>query len=59
MKMSGGVDMKMMTIPKFDGDFEHWNMLMENLLRSKEWWDLIERGYVEPNRGEILTRAHR
>lgn len=51
--------MKMMTIPKFDGDFEHWNMLMENLLRSKEWWDLIERGYVEPNRGEILTRAHR
>ena len=51
--------MKMMTIPKFDGDFEHWSMLMENLLRSKEWWDMIESGYVEPARGEILTDAQR
>lgn len=49
----------MMAIPKFDGDFEHWSMLMENLLRSKEWWDLIERGYVEPGRGEILNGAQR
>lgn len=47
------------TIPKFDGDFEHWSMLMENLIRSKEWWDLIEEGYVEPARGVILTGAQR
>lgn len=47
----------MLAIPKFDIDFEHWSMLMENLLRSKEWWDLIERGYVEPARGEILNRG--
>ncbi|KAJ9538436.1 hypothetical protein OSB04_031169 [Centaurea solstitialis] len=41
----------LMSIPKFDGDYEHWKMLMENLLRSKEWWHLIEPGYVEPTVG--------
>ncbi|MCI36569.1 homeobox-leucine zipper protein HDG8-like, partial [Trifolium medium] len=29
-------------IPKFDGHYDHWAMLMENLLRSKEYWLLIE-----------------
>ncbi|CAA7015782.1 unnamed protein product [Microthlaspi erraticum] len=49
----------MMVIPKLDGDFEHWSMLMENLLRSKEWWSLVETGYVEPGRGDILTGQQR
>ncbi|PNX68494.1 retrovirus-related Pol polyprotein from transposon TNT 1-94, partial [Trifolium pratense] len=31
-------------VPKFDGYYEHWSMLMENLLRSKEFWPLIENG---------------
>jgi hypothetical protein len=31
-------------IPRFDGYYEHWSMLMENLLRSKEYWGLIEHG---------------
>jgi hypothetical protein len=31
-------------IPKFDGYYEHWVMLMENLLRSKEYLSLIENG---------------
>jgi len=26
------------SIPKFDGDYDHWSMVMENLLRSKEYW---------------------
>ncbi|CAJ2655556.1 unnamed protein product [Trifolium pratense] len=30
------------SIPKFDGYYDHWAMLMENLLRSKEYWSLIE-----------------
>jgi hypothetical protein len=30
------------SIPKFDGHYDHWSMLMENLLRSKEYWSLIE-----------------
>ena len=24
-------------IPKFDGHYDHWSMLMENFLRSKEY----------------------
>ncbi|MCI37130.1 homeobox-leucine zipper protein HDG8-like [Trifolium medium] len=31
-------------IPQFDGYYEHWSMLMENLLCSKEYWSLIENG---------------
>ena len=31
-------------IPKFDEHYDHWAMLMENFLRSKEYWDLIENG---------------
>jgi hypothetical protein len=33
-------------IPKFDGFYDHWAMLMENLLRSKEYWSVIETGVV-------------
>jgi hypothetical protein len=32
------------SIPKFDGFYDHWAMLMENLLWSKEYWPLIETG---------------
>ena len=46
-------------IPKFDGDYEHWNMQMENLLRSKEYWSVIEMGYAESASGEVLTNAQR
>jgi hypothetical protein len=31
-------------IPRFDGFYDHWSMLMENLLRSKELWSLVETG---------------
>ncbi|KAJ1397838.1 retrovirus-related Pol polyprotein from transposon TNT 1-94 [Sesbania bispinosa] len=31
-------------ISKFDGHYDHWSMLMENLLRSKEYWSLVEEG---------------
>ncbi|GAU26480.1 hypothetical protein TSUD_294490 [Trifolium subterraneum] len=34
------------SIPKFDGYYEHWSMLMENLIRSKELWTLIEEGVI-------------
>jgi len=29
-------------IPKFDGHYDHWAKLMENFLRSKEYWHLVE-----------------
>lgn len=31
-------------IPKFDGHYDHWSMLMENLLRSEEYWGVVEHG---------------
>jgi len=33
-------------IPKFNEHYDHWAMLMENFLRSKEYWDLIENGIL-------------
>lgn len=33
-----------LAIPRFDGHYDHWNMLMENFLRSKEYWSLVETG---------------
>lgn len=50
---------KELSIPKFDGDYEHWAMLMENMLKSKEWWDLIETGISRPERNVILTGPQR
>ncbi|KAK7396926.1 hypothetical protein VNO78_18089 [Psophocarpus tetragonolobus] len=44
-------------IPRFDGHYDHWSMLMENFLRSKEYWDLIEPGYVIPASGTVQTEA--
>ncbi|XP_022989543.1 uncharacterized protein LOC111486606 [Cucurbita maxima] len=42
-------------IPRFDGHYDHWAMLMENFLRSKEFFDMVETGYEEPNEGEVLS----
>lgn len=45
------------SVPKFDGDYEHWSMLMKTLLKSKEYWVVIEPGYTEPREGTVLTVA--
>ncbi|KAH0665104.1 hypothetical protein KY285_026310 [Solanum tuberosum] len=35
-------------IPRFDGQYDHWSMLMENFLRSKEFWPVaIDRSILE------------
>ncbi|GAU40904.1 hypothetical protein TSUD_297090 [Trifolium subterraneum] len=44
--MAESSDFAKPSIPKFDGFYDHWTMLMENLLRSKEYWSLIETGVV-------------
>ena len=44
-------------IPKFDGHYDHWAMLMENFLLSKEYWGLVENGI--PVAAEGLTDAQR
>jgi len=46
-------------IPRFDGHYDHWSMLMENFLKSKEYWELIEPGYVQPESGAVQTDAQR
>ncbi|XP_017428779.1 uncharacterized protein LOC108336842 [Vigna angularis] len=33
-------------IPKFDGHYEFWSMTMENFLRSKEMWQIIQEGIL-------------
>ncbi|KAJ1391310.1 Zinc finger, CCHC-type [Sesbania bispinosa] len=40
-------------IPRFDGQYDHWSMLMENFLRSKEYWQVIEYGV--PKASVVLT----
>ncbi|KAK2452730.1 hypothetical protein QL285_000498 [Trifolium repens] len=32
------------SVPKFDGHYDHWSMLMRNLIESKELWGLVEDG---------------
>jgi len=39
-------------VPKFDGDYDHWSLIMENLLRSKEYWCVINPGFDELRRIE-------
>jgi len=44
-------------IPRFDGHYDHWTMLMENFFRSKEYWDLIENGILVVADGIKPTEA--
>ncbi|GAU45713.1 hypothetical protein TSUD_400940 [Trifolium subterraneum] len=44
--MAESSNYKQPSIPKFDGHYEHWAMLMENLLLSKEYWNQIEVGII-------------
>lgn len=46
-------DKTLTKIPHFDGHYDHWSELMENLLRAKGLWSLIENGFEEP---PIATR---
>ncbi|XP_076926147.1 uncharacterized protein LOC143589199 [Bidens hawaiensis] len=47
----------MVSVPRFDGDYDHWSMVMENLLRSKEFWMVVEEGYTAPKEGVEMTAA--
>jgi len=35
-------------IPKLNEHYDHWTMLMENFLRPKEYWNLIDPGIPQP-----------
>ncbi|GAA0154870.1 hypothetical protein LIER_37985 [Lithospermum erythrorhizon] len=48
-------DKTLTKIPHFDGHYDHWSELMENLLRAEGLWDIVERGFVEPLDGALLN----
>ena len=41
-------------IPHFDGHYDHWSMVMENFLRSKEYWTVFVSGVAESTEGVVL-----
>ncbi|GAA0183624.1 hypothetical protein LIER_31002 [Lithospermum erythrorhizon] len=42
-------------IPFFDGHYDHWSELMENLLRANGLFGMIERGFVPHLEGTLLS----
>ncbi|KAK2357049.1 hypothetical protein QL285_094358 [Trifolium repens] len=42
-------------IPKLGEHYDYWAMLMENFLRSKEYWNLIDPGIPQQAVGVQLT----
>ena len=49
-------DKSLTKIPHFDGQhYDHWSKLMENLLRAKGLWSLVEIGIQEPIIGSALS----
>jgi len=46
-------------VPKFDGHYDHWAMLMENFLRSKEYWGVVENEVPATTEGVGLTNVQR
>ena len=44
-------------IPRFDDYYDHWAMLMENFVRSKEYWSIVENGIPSIAEGSTPTQA--
>ncbi|BBH07042.1 ADP glucose pyrophosphorylase large subunit 1 [Prunus dulcis] len=44
-------------VPKFVGHYDHWAELMENLLRSKEYWNVVDRDVMVNVRGSTDLKA--
>ncbi|XP_048231264.1 uncharacterized protein LOC125370294 [Ricinus communis] len=57
--MAEGNNSTIPSIPKFDGDYDHWCLIMENLLRSKEYWSVVQNGFVVPESEEALTAVEK
>ncbi|RDX83506.1 hypothetical protein CR513_35566, partial [Mucuna pruriens] len=46
-------------IPRFDGHYDHWSMLMKNFLRSKEYWQVVSDGIPVPEISMTMTDARK
>ncbi|GAA0154574.1 hypothetical protein LIER_12516 [Lithospermum erythrorhizon] len=54
-----GDDKTLTKIPHFDGHYDHLSELMENLLRAKGLWGIVERGIGAPVEGGLLNDRQR
>ena len=52
-------DKTLTKIPHFDGHYNHWRELMENLLRAKGLWSVVKIGFSEPEEGTMLAEAQK
>ncbi|XP_076950796.1 uncharacterized protein LOC143623877 [Bidens hawaiensis] len=48
-----------MKVTIFEGHYEHWSEMMENLLRAKQMWGLIDPGIIKPAIGIAQSEAQR
>uniref|UniRef100_A0A7N0RF85 Retrovirus-related Pol polyprotein from transposon TNT 1-94 n=1 Tax=Kalanchoe fedtschenkoi TaxID=63787 RepID=A0A7N0RF85_KALFE len=46
-------------VPKFDGHYDLWAMLMENFLRSKEYLIVVEKGVPAAAEGGVFTETEK
>ncbi|XP_047267605.1 uncharacterized protein LOC124898033 [Capsicum annuum] len=46
-------------ISRFDGHYDHWSMLMENFIRSKEFWPVVSVDVQKPATGTALSEAQK
>lgn len=45
------------SIPRLDGNYDHWSMLMEKCLSSKVYWVIVETGFREVAEGIVLSET--
>ena len=55
--MAAEINFVQPAIPKFDGHYDNWSMLMENFLRSKEYGFLVETRILVTAEGVEITEA--
>ncbi|XP_076948643.1 uncharacterized protein LOC143620980 [Bidens hawaiensis] len=46
-------------VPVFDEHYGHWREMMENLLRAKQMWNLVDQGIIEPSVGVAKSEAQK
>lgn len=59
MKVKANDNFIQSNLYKFDGDYNHWSMLMKTILQSKEYWSLTETGYFELDNGKVTTTTQK
>lgn len=53
------VTLVQLSIPAFDGHYDHWIMPVESFLRSKEHWEVVSERIIEPIVSITMVGAQR